>query len=111
MGAVLDRGVLHRAAVRHDGNLGLTTRPSRRSPAQPVAASQLHRMLSDPYYTGVVVYQGDVSPGRHEPLVSQELFDRVQQVLERRSARGQRDRVHFHYLKGLLFCDRCKKAG
>ena len=92
-------------------DLGLTTRPSRRSPAQPVAASQLHRMLGDPYYTGVVVYQGEIYPGRHKGIVSPELFERVQQVLEQRSARGQRDRVHFHYLKGILFCDRCKQAG
>ncbi len=92
-------------------DLGLTTRPSRRSPAQPLAASQLHRMLSDPYYTGVVVYQGEIFAGRHDAIVSQELFDRVQTVLEHRSARGQRDRVLRHYLKGLLFCDRCQKAG
>jgi site-specific DNA recombinase len=90
---------------------GLTTRPSRRSPAQPLAASQLHRMLSDPYYTGVVVYKGEIYPGRHPAIVSRELFDRVQQVLSARSSRGQRDRILFHYLKGLLFCERCHKAG
>jgi DNA invertase Pin-like site-specific DNA recombinase len=90
---------------------GLTTRPSRRNPAQPIAASQLHRMLSDPYYTGVVVYRGQLYPGRHPAIVSQELFDRVQQVLEARSGRGQRDRVLFHYLKGMLFCLRCQQAG
>jgi site-specific DNA recombinase len=89
---------------------GLTTRPSRRNPAQPLAASQLHRMLSDPYYTGVVVYKGEIYAGRHPAIVSQELFDRVQQVLSARSGRGQRDRTLFHYLKGLLFCERCHKA-
>jgi len=90
---------------------GLTTRPSRRNPAQPLALSQLHRLLSEPYYTGVVVYQGEEFPGRHEAIVSPELFDRVQEVLARRSGKGSRDRVHAHYLKGLLFCDRCRRAG
>ncbi len=90
---------------------GLTTRPTRRNPAQPVAASQLHRMLSDPYYTGVVVYKGEIYPGRHPGIITQELFDKVQQVLAARSGRSQRDRVHFHYLKGLLFCDRCRQKG
>jgi site-specific DNA recombinase len=89
----------------------LTTRPSRRTPAQPLAASQLHRMLRDPYYTGVVVYKGDIYPGRHPAIISHELFDWVQQVMDQRSLSGQRDRVLFHYLKGLLFCDRCRKAG
>ncbi len=90
---------------------GLTTRATRRNPAQPVAASQLHRMLSDPYYTGVVVFKGETFPGRHPAIVTQELFDQVQRVLEVRSGRGQRDRVHFHYLKGLLFCERCRQKG
>lgn len=90
---------------------GLTTRASRRSPAQPLAASQLHRMLQDPYYLGLVVYKGDTFEGRHPAIVSQELFDKVQEVMEARSARGQRDRVHHHYLKGMLFCDRCHQAG
>lgn len=79
---------------------GLTTRPSRRNPAQPLAASQLARMLHDPYYTGLVVYKGETFPGRHPAIVDQDLFDKVQEVLEARSARGQRDRVHHHYLKG-----------
>jgi DNA invertase Pin-like site-specific DNA recombinase len=37
-------------------DLGLTTKPTRRSPkGTPVSASKLHMMLSDPYYTGFVV--------------------------------------------------------
>ncbi len=97
----------------HDqmADLGLTIRPSARWPEQPVSVSKLHRMLSDPYYVGFVTYKGEVYPGRHEPIVGQELFDRVQDVLEARSARGNRDRVHQHYLKGMLFCDRCRRAG
>ncbi|WP_172900533.1 recombinase family protein [Mycobacterium ulcerans] len=93
-------------------DLGLTARPNRRSPkGTPVSASKLHRMLSDPYYVGFVTYKGDMYPGRHEPIVSQALFDRAQDVLHARSARGQRDRVHQHYLKGALFCQRCHHAG
>jgi site-specific DNA recombinase len=92
-------------------DLGLTTRATRRSPKQPVASSQIHRMLSDSYYIGVVTFKGETFPGRHEPIVDQDTFDRVQEVLDARSARGQRDRVHFHYLKGLLFCDRCRLKG
>ena len=57
-----------------------------------------------------MAYQGEIFPGRHPAIITPELFDRVQRVLDMRSARGQRDRVLFHYLKGLLFCDRCRKA-
>ena len=92
-------------------DLGLTTRPSARWPEQPVSDSKLHAMLSDPYYAGWVEVDGELIPGRHEAIVPQLLFDRVQQVLEARSARGQRDRVLVHHLKGLLFCQRCHEQG
>lgn len=92
-------------------DLGLTTKATKRYPEQPVSGSKLHTMLSDPYYIGFVRYKGQVYPGRHEPLVSHELFERVQEVLGLRSGRGQRDRVHQHHLKGFLFCQRCRKAG
>lgn len=93
-------------------DLGLTSRPSARWPHEkPMSESQLHRMLRDPYYAGYVVYKGELYPGRHEAIVTQELFDRVQNVLDARSARGQRDRVLQHYLKGTLFCGRCQSQG
>lgn len=46
---------------------------------------------------------GELFPGRHDPLISKELFLRVQDVLAKRARRGQRDRVHHHFPKGLLF--------
>ena len=73
-------------------DLGLTTRPSAKRPTpKPLAVSTIHRLLADPYYTGIVTFKGKQYPGRHKPLISQELFDRV----------------HFHYLKGsILHCER-----
>lgn len=93
-------------------DLGLTTRPSPRWPReQPVGTSKLHAMLCDPYYAGWVSVDGQLVPGRHTGIVSQDLFDRVQDVIAARSARGTRDRVLYHYLKGMLFCARCDEAG
>jgi site-specific DNA recombinase len=93
-------------------DLGLTTRPSARWPGeQPVGDSKLHQMLSDPYYAGWVVVDGQLIKGRHEPIISQALFDQVQDVLAERSRGGKRDRVLCHYLKGMLFCGRCDRRG
>ena len=92
-------------------DLGLTTRATKRYPEQPVSGSKLHDMLGDPYYVGFVVYKNDIYPGRHEPIITPALFEQVQAVLSSRSGRGQRDRVHNHYLKGFLFCDRCHRRG
>jgi hypothetical protein len=46
--------------------------------------------------------------GRHEPLVSQERFDRVQDVLVNQHGAGTRERVHHYPLKGLLWCSNCR---
>ncbi len=92
-------------------DLGLRAKATKRWPAQPVSRSQLHRILQDPTYTGVIVYKDTLYPGRHEALIDGALFERVQEVLEFRSRRGSRDRVHEHHLKGMLFCGRCQAKG
>lgn len=93
-------------------DLGLTTRPSGRYPReQPVCRSKLYRMLTDPYYAGWVVVDGQFIKGRHEPIISQALFDQVQDVFAARSKGGTRDRLLRHYLKGVLYCARCHRRG
>ncbi|GAB3156116.1 hypothetical protein GCM10027058_29670 [Microbacterium neimengense] len=90
---------------------GLVTRASRKWPAGPLSKSRLAQMLRDPYYTGVIRYKGKLHSGRHQPLVSKETFLAVQDVLDQRNRKGDRDRVHFHFLRGLLYCNRCHAAG
>ncbi len=90
-------------------DLGLTARPAGKLPERPVTFKWLHRMLRDPYYIGCVVFKGEVYAGRHEPIIDRALFNQVQEVCEFRSKSGQRDRVLQHYLKGILFCDRCER--
>ncbi|GAB3304817.1 hypothetical protein GCM10027298_23370 [Epidermidibacterium keratini] len=92
--------------------LGLTQRPTPKIPyPRPLVKSNVHKMLSDPFYAGWVTVDGQLIPGRHEAIVSQALFDRVQQVIANRSQRGKRDRILYHYLKGTLRCGRCATAG
>jgi hypothetical protein len=88
---------------------GLTSRGSRRTPARPIGLNTLYRILADRYYLGFVEYQGEEFPGRHQPLVTPEVFDRVQRVLALRGGGGTRQRQHDHWLKGLIFCGRCHK--
>ncbi len=90
---------------------GLITRPSAKRPGRPLSSSQLAMILRDPYYTGVIRYKGRLYAGRHEPLISKELFLAVQKILDGRNRRGDRDRIHFHFLRGLLYCAECNDAG
>jgi site-specific DNA recombinase len=86
---------------------GLVTRGTKRRAPQPLSLNQFYVILSDRYYTGVIDYDGEEYPGRHEALVTPELFDRVQRVLALHGGGGIRQRTHNHYLKGILWCGRC----
>lgn len=90
---------------------GLRTRPTPKRPAKQVSISTLSSMLHDPYYAGRITYKDEEYQGRHEPLIDEDLFERVQDILDSRTAANERRRVHHHYLKGSLFCGRCKRAG
>jgi site-specific DNA recombinase len=88
---------------------GLRTKGNRRHGPRPISIHTLGAMLRDRYYLGYITYNGIEYPGRHEPLINQELFDKVQKVLYTDRAAGTRERVHDHYLKGTIFCARCRR--
>ncbi|QLD12750.1 recombinase family protein [Microbacterium oleivorans] len=90
---------------------GLTTRPSAKRPARPLSPSALAKILRDPYYTGAIRFKGALYPGRHQAIVSKTTFLEVQKILDRRNRKGDRDMIHFHYLKGLLACGTCADEG
>ncbi|MGH3241155.1 MAG: recombinase family protein, partial [Spirillospora sp.] len=89
---------------------GLRTRPTKKHPAgQPISIARIGAILRNRYYLGYVTHGGVEYKGRHEPLVTQELFERVQRVLDGERGGGTRARVHHHYLKGSLGCPRCSR--
>jgi site-specific DNA recombinase len=88
---------------------GLRSRPTRCYTSKPLSQSAVHTLLSNPYYSGKVKYHGKHYPGRHDAIVSEELFDRVQGVLAAHQLSGERDRKHLHYLKGSLYCGSCER--
>jgi site-specific DNA recombinase len=87
--------------------MGLRTRPTPKRPSKPLGLSVVQWMLANPYYTGKIRHMGKVYEGRHEPLISEELFDKVQSVLAAHKLSGERDRKHGHYLKGSIYCGMC----
>jgi DNA invertase Pin-like site-specific DNA recombinase len=67
--------------------------------------SRLASLLSNPFYYGVIEWNGKIYPAKHEPLISKELFDRVQLILKRKAT--PKYRKHFPLFKGLIRCDEC----
>jgi DNA invertase Pin-like site-specific DNA recombinase len=90
---------------------GLRTRATARRASKGISTSKLGSILRDRYYLGIVTYQGEEYPGRHEPLTTDGDFTQVQVVLDSHSGSGTRQRLHSHYLRGLLYCGQCRQRG
>lgn len=67
--------------------------------------SRLHAILSDPYYISLIVWNGKEYPAKHEPLISKELFQKVQYRL--RSKTTMKYQKHFFLFRALLRCGEC----
>jgi site-specific DNA recombinase len=92
--------------------LGLRSRPTPRYSSRPLGTSVVQRMLRNPFYTGVIAYKRgtpdeQVFPGRHEPLIDDETFERVQILLDEKRVAGERPKNRQHYLRGSVFCGKC----
>lgn len=68
--------------------------------------SRLHELLADPFYYGKIRWNGVIYEGKQEPLISKELFDRVQEILKRKTT--PKYRKHFFLFKGLIRCAECE---
>ena len=64
--------------------------------------SHLERMLKNPIYSGLFVWNDKTHQGKHEPLVSAHLFQQVQEVF--RSFNRSKYRKHNFAFAGLLKC-------
>ena len=77
----------------------------------PWSQKHVRDVLRNVLYTGKVHFSGEVYPGQHEPIIDQETFDRVQDLLaaRRRACRekGQRTYSGKSLLTGLVFCAKC----
>ena len=86
---------------------GLLTVPSPKRPSKPLGRNTLYKLLTNPYYAGIIRYKGALHSGAHEPLIEPALFDQVQSLLKARNTHATRHVQHAHHLKGLLYCGNC----
>jgi site-specific DNA recombinase len=67
-----------------------------------------HRVLTNPFYAGLMRYGGQIHRGAHPPLITPTLFEKVQTRL-RTTSRPRRYRHEFRY-GGIFRCARCGAA-
>ena len=85
---------------------GLTTRATPKIPSSAPTKTIIEKILKNPYYAGIVTYNGVEYAGNHEAIIDKDTFNKVQAVLSAR-INGERNREHPHLLKGSLFCRSC----
>ena len=86
---------------------GVTTRRRPNKPERPIANSHISAILRNRYYAGYVRYEGVEYPGKHEPLITDALFNQVQRVRATRHQSREKPRVWSQYLKGSVYCGQC----
>jgi len=70
-----------------------------------ISKGRLAKIISDPFYYGKIRWNNKIYQGKQEPLISGELFNRVQQILKSKTT--PKYRKHFYLFKGLIGCAEC----
>ena len=84
------------------------TRPMKKLGSKPLARSAIYRILTDPFYYGWFEYpkgSGQWYKGSHEPMITEEEYDRVQIFLGRKG--NPRAIKHTFAFTGLIHCEEC----
>ena len=71
-----------------------------------LSVSNYQYMLKNPIYYGVIRYNGEIYEGKHEPIITKKLFDKVQKVLSERS-RPKTKKLKPYIYRGLFRCGEC----
>jgi site-specific DNA recombinase len=78
----------------------------KRKSGKELAVSNYQKLLKNPIYTGLMLYNGEIHEGKHEPIISKKLFDSVQEVMMRKSKPKSRGLKPFLY-RGFFRCGEC----
>ena len=71
-----------------------------------IALSNVQSILQNIFYIGLMKYRVEIFEGQHEPLISKKLFDKCQEVMNKRG-KVQEVRKHNFAFLGLLKCASC----
>src|SRR3989338_8342231 len=68
-----------------------------------IAISQIHKILQNVFYIGLMKYKCEIHESTHEPLISKKLFDKVQEIM-REKGKPQKVKKHNFDFLGLMKC-------
>ncbi|MEK7136737.1 MAG: recombinase family protein, partial [Patescibacteria group bacterium] len=68
--------------------------------------SSVQKILRKHFYYGMLEFQGELYEGKHEPIISKDLFDEVQRVMAGRGKKHRKRKHEFPFI-GLMHCGTC----
>jgi site-specific DNA recombinase len=84
---------------------GFRTPKRKRIGGTPLAMSSIYKILGNPFYAGVIVWNGQSYPGKHEPAISIDDFQVVRRLLERPNR--PRAKHYTFAFTGMIRCGAC----
>ena len=85
---------------------GLTTASTPRIASKPVTQARMNTILINPYYKGLVKYDGALHEGSHTKLVDAATWQKVQDIIKSHR-QSERTRKHPHFLKSTVWRGSC----
>jgi len=89
---------------------GFRTRPTRKMGGKPLCRSAIYQIFTKPFYYGWFEYpkgSGHHYLGKHEPIITEAEFDRVQTLLGRHGNPRPQSHPEFSFTGGLIRCGDC----
>jgi len=89
-----------------------TTREGKRREGREFNKVDVHRLLTDPIYTGRQKLGNETFKGEHPAIVTMKVFDQVQRILQEnsRTAGASHRNRHGALLRGILRCASCDSS-
>jgi DNA invertase Pin-like site-specific DNA recombinase len=75
----------------------------------PLHLDKVKRILTSPFYYGVMKFCGELYEGNHKPIISKKLFDQCQEAVKLHSRKNKVQKHQFDFL-GLIKCGECEAA-
>ena len=71
---------------------------------KPRSNSSIYNLLTHQLYTGIMKWKDEVYEGKYKPIISKELFDKVQEILKQRGKPRKKRQKHNFPFCGLFRC-------
>jgi len=93
-------------ANKGDGSRTIFQKATSKYPGVIGAENTGRKVIRNPIYTGVIRYKGEEYDGVHEPIISDELFNKTQDLLAKRTSTDSPFRRSYLF-SGLTYCAHC----